>query len=204
MKAQGLDEWNSARPYRRVSRVRQACSGTNALQLVESLSALFFAGLEARREAAGGWAPTALLSEQQERRVLRLSPSRVSIQALSDKPRWARWQNAPSLCGFPLFPYSRSSKTAVRKGAPPPTAVPGWRPPETTAQGQSKCLRQSLPVQHEQAAPCLLGIRLEVDRRIRRAPAMRTLVDFDFRGQVGLGESVLQHVLFIGPLHIVI
>ncbi len=43
-------------------------------------------------------------------------------------------------------------------------------------------LRESLAVQCQQTAPCLLGERLAVDARIRRAPAVHGCVYFDLRG----------------------
>ena len=65
-------------------------------------------------------------------------------------------------------------------------------------------LRESLAVQYQQTAPCLLGVRLAVDARIRRTPAVHGRVYFDFRGQPRLGEGFLHHGLFGGGLHIVI
>ena len=57
---------------------------------------------------------------------------------------------------------------------------------------------ESFSVQREQAAPRLLRQCLVVDLRIRRAPAMRGAVHFDFRGQVRLGEGLFQDVLIFG------
>jgi hypothetical protein len=58
---------------------------------------------------------------------------------------------------------------------------------------------QSFPVQREQTAPCLLGLRLVVDLRIRRAPAVRgASVDLDFRGQVRLGERLFRTFFSLG------
>src|ERR1700729_2785951 len=65
-------------------------------------------------------------------------------------------------------------------------------------------LRESLLVQYEQTAPCLLGLRLTIDARIWRTPAVHGRVHFDFRGQSRLGEGFLHHGLFGGGLHIVI
>ena len=66
-------------------------------------------------------------------------------------------------------------------------------------------LRQSLSVQREQAAPRLLGLRLVVDLRIRRAPAVRgARVDLDFRRQVRLGERLFQHGLVVGRARVVV
>src|SRR6266516_4341530 len=73
------------------------------------------------------------------------------------------------------------------------------------ALSRTRCSGQSFSVQREQTAPCLLGLWLVVDLRIRRAPAMRgACVHFDFRGQVHLGERLFQNVLLIGRPHVVV
>src|SRR6185295_7342141 len=65
--------------------------------------------------------------------------------------------------------------------------------------------RQRFPVQREQTAPCLFGLRLVVDARIRRTPAVRGAgVDFDFRRQVRLAERLLQHVLLVGRTRVIV
>ena len=64
---------------------------------------------------------------------------------------------------------------------------------------------QSFSVERKQAAPCLLGLGLVVDLRIRRAPAMcGTRIHFDFRGQIRFGERLFQNVLVVGRPHIVV
>src|SRR5262245_45845615 len=63
---------------------------------------------------------------------------------------------------------------------------------------------QSFSVQREQTAPGLFGLRLVVDPRIGRAPAMGAFVHFDLRGNVCLGERLLQHVLLVGRSLIVV
>ena len=59
--------------------------------------------------------------------------------------------------------------------------------------------------EREQARPRLLGLRLVVDARIRRAPAVRGAgVDLDLRRQLRLGERLLQHVLLVGRALVVV
>jgi hypothetical protein len=67
------------------------------------------------------------------------------------------------------------------------------------------CSGQSLCVQREQSAPCLLGLWLVVNLRIRRAPAVRgASVHLDFGGQLRFGERFFQNGLFLGRPHVVV
>src|ERR1700730_6160169 len=64
-------------------------------------------------------------------------------------------------------------------------------------------LAESLSVQREQAGPGLLGLFHVVDVRIRRTPAVHGWVHFDFRGQAGLSERVLQYGLIVRSLFVI-
>src|SRR6266851_6045439 len=73
-------------------------------------------------------------------------------------------------------------------------------PWEGTPSDQRRTRRsgQGFSVQRQQTAPGLLSLRLVVDSRIGRAPAVRRArVHFYFRGQVRLLERLLQHVLVV-------
>src|SRR5262245_32376174 len=80
-----------------------------------------------------------------------------------------------------------------------------WRPRRVRIPSRNPRSGESLAVERQQAAPCLLRLRLVVDLRIGRAPTVRgPRVDFDFGGQLRLGEGVLQNGFVVGRPHVVV
>src|SRR5512142_2108799 len=89
-------------------------------------------------------------------------------------------------------------------------SAPGTRLAANAARNVRRLIRgtrssgERFAVEGEQAGPGSFGFGLVVDARIRRAPAMHRLIDFDLRGQVRLFERLLHDVLLFRRLLLVI